>query len=296
MKIEEIQNLNCGKILNNESLKKYTTYRLNETVKLMIFPETLDQLIKLLNYIKKNNLKYKILGGGANLIFDGNYDGIIIKLDNFKNLEIKDNEVIVGCGYPIIKLALKTADIGLSGLEFAAGIPGTIGGTIYNNAGAYKSDMGYIVSDVTVITPNLEIKKIENKNLNFHYRTSFFKENNGYVILSSTLKLKYDDKNKIMDIIESRKTRRMESQPLEYPSAGSVFRNPENDYAGRLIEEIGYKGKNISGAEVSLKHANFIINKCNATGKDIIQLINEIKTLVKEKYDIDLILEQEIVR
>ena len=156
--------------------------------------------------------------------------------------------------------------------------------------------MGYIVEEVLVITPELEIKKLYNRDLNFHYRTSFFKENKGYIILQATIVLKRGKKDAIMAVIEDRKKRRLMSQPLDFPSAGSVFRNPVNNFAGKLIEDIGYKGKNEGGAKVSEKHANFIINTGDATGKDIIKLIEEIKEKVKKEYDIDLILEQEIVR
>lgn len=248
------------------------------------------------DYIKKNNLKYKIIGGGSNLIFDGDYDGILIRLDKFDHLKIEDTKIVVGAGYNLIRLALKCARNSLTGLEFATGIPGTVGGAIVNNAGAYKSDMGYIVEEVLVITPELEIKKLYNRDLNFHYRTSFFKENKDYIILQATIVLKRGKKDAIMAVIEDRKKRRLMSQPLDFPSAGSVFRNPVNNFAGKLIEDIGYKGKNEGGAKVSEKHANFIINTGDATGKDIIKLIEEIKEKVKKEYDIDLILEQEIVR
>jgi len=181
-------------------------------------------------------------------------------------------------------------------MEFATGIPGTVGGAIFNNSGAYKSDMGYIVESVLVLTPSLELKRIYNKDLDFHYRTSFLKNNPEYICLEANIILKNGDKEEIKNIIEDRKKRRLMSQPLEYPSAGSVFRNPTDLFAGKLIEDIGYKGKKIGGAMVSEKHANFIINIDGATGKDIIRLIDEIKQKVKEKYNVELVLEQEIVK
>jgi UDP-N-acetylmuramate dehydrogenase len=156
--------------------------------------------------------------------------------------------------------------------------------------------MGYIVKKVKVLTPNLEIKELYNKDLDFHYRTSFFKKNSGYIILEVTINLKKGDKKEILEIINDRKKRRLESQPLEFPSAGSVFRNPKDLFAGKLIEDLNLKGYQIGGAQVSEKHANFIINVGNATGKDIVGLINYIKEKVKEKYQIDLVLEQEIVK
>lgn len=294
--IAELKKLKCGKIYEDVDLKKITSYKLKGKVKCVIIPNDQKGLINLFDYIKKNNLKYKIIGGGSNLIFDGDYDGILIRLDKFDHLKIEDTKIVVGAGYNLIRLALKCARNSLTGLEFATGIPGTVGGAIVNNAGAYKSDMGYIVEEVLVITPELEIKKLYNRDLNFHYRTSFFKENKDYIILQATIVLKRGKKDAIMAVIEDRKKRRLMSQPLDFPSAGSVFRNPVNNFAGKLIEDIGYKGKNEGGAKVSEKHANFIINTGDATGKNIIKLIDEIKEKVKKEYDIDLILEQEIVR
>ena len=285
-----------GKLLENISLEKYTSYKLKGNISYLVIPDNLDNLINLIKYLKEKNMKYKIIGGGSNLIFEGDYDGVLIKLDKFNNLKIEDTKIVVGSGYNLMALALKTCRLGLEGLEFATGIPGTVGGAIINNSGAYKSDMGYVVESVTVLTPELEVKKMYNKELQYHYRDSFFKHNLGYVILDATIILKKGNKDKILEIVEDRKKRRIMSQPLEYPSAGSVFRNPPDNYAGKLIEDIGYKGKNIGGAMVSVKHANFIINTGNAKGTDIIKLISEIKSLVKEKYNIELILEQEIVR
>lgn len=288
--------LKIGKIYENVALKTLTSYKLSGIAKKVIIPSSMEELINLIKYVKENNLKHKVIGGGTNLIFDGDYNGILIKLDKFDDLKIKNNIVTVGSGYLLQKLAIKTCKMGLTGLEFATGIPGTVGGACSNNAGAYNSDMGYVVSSVTVLTPNLEIKKMQNKELNYHYRTSFFKENKDYIILEAKINLKKGNKEDIMNIVLDRRKRRIESQPLDFPSAGSVFRNPLNNYAGKLIEDIGYKGKKIGGAMVSMKHANFIVNSGEATGKDIIKLINEIKEKVKEKYDIDLILEQEIVK
>lgn len=283
------------KINENVNLSKFTTYRLNVNAAYVAYPENVDELIKLIKYLKDNSIKYKILGGGANLIFTKDYDGVLIKLDHFDKLEIKDTKVTVGAGYNLIKLATKLCRMGLTGIEFATGIPGTVGGAIFNNSGAYKSDMGYIVESIKVLTPDLEIKKLYNHDLNYHYRTSFLKENPGYVCLEATIILKHGNKDEILEVIEDRKKRRLMSQPLEFPSAGSVFRNPKDNFAGKLIEDIGYKGKEVGGAKVSEKHANFIINYNNATGEDIVKLINEIKENVKKQYDIDLVLEQEIV-
>ena len=194
-----------------------------------------------------------------------------------------------------MKLAYEVSKMGLSGLEFATGIPGTVGGAVFMNAGAYKTDMGYIVSSIRVLTPDLEVKELFNSDLDFHYRTSFLQNNPDYICLDANLVLKRGDKKEIMDLIESRKQRRLLTQPLEFPSAGSVFRNPPDDFAGRLIEECNLKGYRIGGALVSPKHANFIVNVDNAKAQDIRDLIFKVKEIVKEKQGVDLIIEQEFV-
>lgn len=288
--------MKIGKIMDNVPLKNLTSYKLSGIASKVIFPSNVPELIELMKYIRKNHLKYKVIGSGSNLIFDGDYNGILIKLDKLDHLTIKNCEITVEAGYLLKKLALKACRLGLTGLEFATGIPGTVGGACSNNSGAYNSDMGYIVKSLKVLTPSLEIKIMENKELDYHYRTSFFEKNPEYIILEENIQLKKGNKQEILEIVEDRKKRRIASQPLEYPSAGSVFRNPTNNYAGKLIEDIGYKGKQKNDAMVSEKHANFIINKGNASGRDIIELINEIKEKVKQTYDIDLYLEQEIVK
>jgi len=294
--IKDIKNLHIGKVIENYELKDHTTYKVGGKAICAVIPEDENKLITLLSYLRENNIKYKVLGNGSNVIFNNSgYNGVIVKLDNFNHLNIINNKIIVGAGYPLNKLALRVSRLGFTGMEFAAGIPGTVGGAVYMNAGAYKSDMGYILTSIKVLTPDYEIKVMKNKELDFHYRSSFLQNNKDYICLEATITLIKGNSDEIIEIINERKKRRVETQPLEYPSAGSVFRNPEGDFAGRLIEEIGYKGKSIGGAMVSEKHANFIINTGNATGEEIKKLINEIKNKVKEKYNIELKVEQEFV-
>lgn len=293
--IKELKKRKCGKVIENIALKDYTTYKLKEKGTVLVEPENKEELIHLLEYIKENKLSYKIIGGGSNLIFQRDYDGVLIRLNAFDDLKISDTKVQVGAGYPTLKLALKLSRMGYTGLEFATGIPGTIGGAIFNNAGAYGSDMGYIVESILVITPELKIKRMYNRDLDFHYRTSFLKQHPDYICLEANLVLKKGNKEEIMEIIEDRKKRRLMSQPLEFPSAGSVFRNPNDVPAWKLIEDVGLKGYQVGGAKVSEKHANFIVTDGNASGKDIVEIIHTIQKKVKEKYQIDLILEQEIV-
>lgn len=294
--IKEINELHVGKVLEDYELKEHTTYKVGGRAICAVVPEDEKKLITLLSFFKEKNIKYMVLGNGSNVIFnDSGYNGVIIKLDNFNYLNIINNKIVVGAGYPLNKLALRVSRLGFTGMEFAAGIPGTIGGAVYMNAGAYKSDMSNIITSIKVLTPDYEIKTMNNKELDFNYRTSFLQKNKDYICLEATITLMKGNSEEIMEIINERKKRRVETQPLEYPSAGSVFRNPEGDFAGRLIEEIGYKGKSIGGAQVSLKHANFIINTGNATGEEIKELINDIKNKIKEKYNIELKAEQEFV-
>lgn len=294
--IKEIINLEVGTVLENINLKEYTTYKVGGVALGLVSPKDVEGLIILLKFLRDNNIKHKILGKGSNLIFsEKGYNGILIKLDSLDNLEIKGNEITVGAGYSLVKLATRLSRMGYTGLEFATGIPGTIGGAVFMNAGAYKSDMGYIVKSVKVLTPRYRVVEMTNYDMDFHYRTSFLQKNPEYICLETTIILKKGNPEEIQLLIDDRKKRRLESQPLEYPSAGSVFRNPEGDYAGRLIEEIGYKGYRIGGAEVSNKHANFIINIGDASGDDVKKLIIEIKSIVKEKYGIELKVEQEFV-
>lgn len=283
-----------GKTLYNVPIKDYTTYKLDGIIKMVVYPDDLEKLKDLLKYLKENAIKHMVIGNGSNLIFKEDYDGVIIKLDNFKGLEIKDNIVRVEAGYNLMKLAIKTANLGLSGLEFAAGIPATIGGAVYMNAGAYKEDMSLVISEITVLDDNLNIRVLKNEDLDFSYRYSLLQKSN-LICLDATLVLKHGDKQKSLDLIYDRKRRRIESQPLDFPSAGSVFRNPDGKFAGELIESLGLKGKSVGDAVVSEKHANFIVNMGKAKGKDVMKLIKMIQDEVKENYDVKLKVEQEFV-
>lgn len=296
MNTKKLRKLRIGKVMENVCMSNNTTYRAGGICKHMVLPRNKECLIKLIKYLRSNNIKYKIIGNGSNLLFSDNiYNGVLIRLDKIDNYKIEDTIVKAEAGCDLLTIAYKSADAGLTGLEFATGIPGTIGGAIYMNAGAYKSDMGYVVSEVEVLTPKLEIKKLYNKDLDFHYRSSFLQKNKDYICLEATIVLKKGNKKVIKDIIAERRKKRLMTQPLNFPSAGSVFRNPPDDFAGRLIEECNLKGYKIGDAMVSEKHANFIVNIGKATGKDIHDLILYVKSEVYKKFKIDLLIEQEFV-
>ena len=280
----------------NASLKKYNTYRIDATCKGLVFVHSVNELIELLKKLKDSNIDYIILGNGSNIILASDYyDKVIIKLDKLNNITFNDNIVKVESGYPLPKLSLEILKHNLTGLEFAAGIPGLVGSSVAMNAGAYNKSMADVVKEITILDEDLNIRVLKNSELKFRYRDSLLKENKKLIVLEVTLELEHGDILEAKELIETRRQRRISTQPLNYPSSGSVFRNPEGMHAGELIEKCNLKGYNINGAEISEKHANFIINKDNCNGSDIISLINLIKDKVKEKYNIELILEQEII-
>ncbi len=294
---EQLKNLNCGEIIFDVSLKKYNTYNIGGMALALIMPNNIDDLKTIISFAKEKNLRIKIIGNGSNLVFsDKYYEMLLINLKNFNNIEINENIIKAGSGVNLMKLAYKVSKLGLTGLEFATGIPATVGGAIYMNAGAYNNDMSNVLLSATILTDDLEIIEFTNSDFNFSYRYSNLQDKTNYICLDATFKLEYGNREEILTLIEDRKNRRINSQPLEYPSAGSVFRNPSSDiYAGKLIEDLGLKGKKIGGAMISDKHANFIINYDNASGDDIKKLIIETKMQVYEKYGIDLKIEQEFV-
>ena len=279
------------------SLKNYNTYRLNTIAKFIVFPKSIEELQIILKYLKDNNIKHYLLGNGSNVIFSMDYyDGVIIKLDNINKITYNDNIVTAEAGCLLIKLSLDTIEKGLTGMEFSTGIPGCVGASVAMNAGAYNSDISKILKEATILTPNNEIVIMKNKELEFEYRDSFIKKNKDYIILSATFELEKGNIEEMKVLVEERKKKRIASQPLDMPNAGSVFRNPEDNYAGALIETANLKGYNINGAEISTKHANFIVNKGGARGKDIVSLIEKIQKEIKEKNNIELKLEQIIVK
>ncbi len=295
--IQKIKELNIGKVEESVSMSQHTTYRVGGNALGLVFPRNVACLVKLVRFLQRENILYKVIGNGSNLLFsDDFYDGILIQLSELDSIEFFGrNKVRVGAGYSLIKLCMMAAKKGYTGLEFASGIPGSVGGSVFMNAGAYKSDMGYVVERVKVLTPDLKIIYLENKEMNFHYRTSFLQKHPDYICLEVILQLHKGRRDAIEEVMRERRQRRMDSQPLEYPSAGSVFRNPEGNFAGKLIEDVGLKGKKIGGAMISEKHANFVVNYDHATASDIKQLIDLAHDEVYHQYGISMKVEQEFV-
>ena len=283
--------LNKYGILKKEfNLKNHNTYKIESICKYFIIVNNINNLKELIKYLQEKNIKYFIIGNGSNIILPMYYDGVVIKLD-LNEINYNKDILEVGASLMLNKIALDSVSKGYKGLEWASGIPGTVGGSTVNNSGSFGSEIFDYIIKLDVLKDN-KIITLNKEDINYSYRCTNLKK---YIILKVYFKLEKGNKEKLLSLIQERTEKRKASQPNK-PSAGSVFRNPEGDYAGRLIEESGLKGREIGGAKISNKHANFIVNNKNATSNDIITLINLIKVTIKEKYNIDLILEQEIIK
>ena len=285
-----------GEVLERVSLKDYNTYKIGGIAKYIVKPYYLDNLIKLIDYLNDKNIKYFVLGSGSNVILpDEDYDGCIILLSNLRCIGIENNTVTVEAGISLNLLIMSLIDSNLGGLENLYGIPGTLGGAIRGNAGCHGSEISDTIESVTYLE-NGNINTVTKSECEFSYRNSLFKNSNNKIILSAEFKLSSGNKEEMLEIIKNHQRKRLDSQPLNYPNAGSVFKNPKGEFAGKLIEDLGLKGYHIGDAYISEKHANFIVNKGNATSKDIISLIQYIKNKVNQNYNIELELEQEIIK
>jgi UDP-N-acetylmuramate dehydrogenase len=284
-----------GELKEEVSIKTLTSFRIGGIAKYVVYPNDLNSLKQILTIISENNYPYKIWGMGSNILAsDDYYTGIIIKLDKLLNkIEINDNTVLVGAGVSLINLAYKTCLLGYSGFEYATGIPGSVGGALYMNAGAYKHDTYEILKRVHVLR-NGKFEWLDKNEIQFSYRHTSFSEQKDWIILEAEFNLLKGSMSDIQRIVNDRKERRMKSQPLNLPSAGSVFRNPDAISAWQIIDEVGLRGKKIGGAMISDIHSNFIVNFDNAKAQDVLDLIVLAKTLVKERMNIELIPEIEL--
>lgn len=286
---------NFGVLKENISIKTLTSFRIGGIAKYVFYPNSLVNLKESIIYLKNNNIKYKIWGMGSNILAsDDEYDGVIVKLDEtLKEIEINDTNVVVGAGFSLIALAYKTCQLGLSGFEYATGIPGSVGGALYMNAGAYKHDTYEILNRIYVLKDN-DFVWMSKDDIQYSYRHTSFCEHKDWIILKAEFTLNKEDASAIEKIVNDRKQRRMQTQPLNMPSAGSVFRNPDGYFAWQIIDEIGLRGKQIGGAMFSLVHSNFIVNIDNAKATDVYELIQYAISLSKEKININLIPEVEL--
>lgn len=281
-------------IIIDEAMSKHISFKVGGNADIFVKVYSLEEIKSILKIVSENNIPLFVLGNGTNiLVRDEGFRGIVLQV-KLENIEINDTEVIVGSGVKNAVLAKKLTDNSLTGFEFASGIPGTIGGAIKMNAGAYGGEMKDIVSEVTYLDYNCNVHTISNSECEFSYRHSKFFDEKA-IILEVKLKLEKGNKseieNKVKELLEQRK----EKQPLEYPNAGSTFKRGEGFITAKLIDECGLKGYSIGGAQVSEKHAGFIVNKNNATASDILELIKYVQKKVKEKTGEDIKLEIEVI-
>lgn len=277
------------RMLFDEPMSKHTTFRVGGDAACMILIEQEGELLKLVPYLNQIEHEYFILGNGSNLLVgDKGYRGIVIKLgEGMNRIEIEENHIRVQAGALLSRAASAARDAGLSGLEFAAGIPGSIGGGVVMNAGAYDSEMRQITESVKVMDKEGKILILDNDTMEFGYRTSIIK-NRPFIVLEVTLCMQPGEKEEIQAKMDELMEKRKSKQPLNYPSAGSTFKRPEGHYAGKLIMDAGMRGYRIGGAQVSDKHCGFIVNTGKATAADVKEVIEEVQARVKERFHITL--------
>lgn len=282
-----------GTVSLDKTFKQLTTIKVGGKIAIVFEPINIKALIEGIEIIKRYNYQFKIFGNGSNMLCsDKDYNGVIIKLNNLNHYEINDDELYAEAGAPIITIANFAINNGLSGLQFATGIPAFTGGAIYMNAGAYNESISDVIEQVLVYKDKRLIW-LSKKDLDFQYRKSIFQNRKDWIIIAVNFKLNPDEVDRLKQISVNRNKRRWESQPIKYPNFGSVFRNIEGYQVWKLVDELNLRGKQIGGAQVSEKHSNFIVNKDNALASDVDKLIKLVQEKAKTKNDIDLKLEVE---
>ena len=284
------------RIYLNEPMSKHTSFKIGGPADIYVRANNLEELKYIIEIANRERIPTTVIGNGSNLLVkDSGIRGIVVKVD-FKDIEfLQYDKVKVGAGVLLSKIANEAYNKGLSGLEFASGIPGTIGGAIKMNAGAYGMEFKDIIVSTKYLDKALELHEINNKEHDFKYRYSRFNKSNGEIIISTILQLKEEEKETIKTKMEENNKSRREKQPIDFPSGGSTFKRGDGYITAKLIDECGLKGINVGDAYVSEKHAGFIVNKGNATAKDVLKLIDMVKTKVKEKFNIDIELEIEVL-
>ena len=274
----------------NELMSRHTSFKIGGPAEIFAMPCTIEDLCKVVSLSIDCNVPYFILGKGSNiLVSDDGIKGVVVSCENLNRIEINGNTIICDCGASLTRCASEAKNASLAGLSFAYGIPGSIGGAVYMNAGAYGGQISDVLVSSTYFNPKTkQICTCVGEDHKFGYRESIYKENPDWIILSAEFKLTEGDQDKIKAEMDDFMDRRRSKQPLEYPSAGSTFKRYPGHFTGQLIEESGLKGKMIGGAQVSEKHAGFIINKSNATSKDVKELINFVKSTIKSNYGFEI--------
>ncbi|PEC21169.1 UDP-N-acetylmuramate dehydrogenase [Bacillus cereus] len=295
--VNELIKANVGRVLVNEPLARYTTMKIGGPADILIVPKHVTGIEKTLQLVKKYKTKWTVIGRGSNLLVsDQGIEGVVIRLgEGLDHLEVENHRVRVGGGYPLIKLSTLLSRQGLAGLEFASGIPGSVGGAVYMNAGAHKSDISNILSKALILFENGTIEWLMNREMEFSYRTSVLQTKRPGVVLEAEFQLQVGERGEIVRNMQKNKDYRRETQPWNHPCAGSVFRNPTPYFAGHLIEKAGLRGYRIGGAQISEMHGNFIINTGGASAQDVLSLIALIKHTIKDEFGVDMHTEVEII-
>ena len=287
--LEELEDVLEKKDIDiDEPMKNHTSFRVGGPADILVTPKEFDQVGKVIKICNKYNIHYYIIGNGTNLLVrDGGIRGIVIKLTKLNNITNKENIIVADSGTSLIGVSRMALSKSLTGMEFACGIPGSVGGALAMNAGAYNGEISQVVESAIVVDKSGNIKRLNKDELELGYRMSAILKY-GYTVLQVSFKLIDGDLTKIRSRMDDLTRRRTEKQPLEFPSAGSTFKRPEGTFAPKLIQESGLKGVNVGDAEVSTKHSGFIINKGEAKASDILKLIAIVQSTVKEKFNIDL--------
>ncbi len=273
----------------NEPMKQHTTFRIGGRADYFVSPTETEQIRKIIELCRQENMPWYVIGNGSNLLVsDHGFRGVIIRLfKNYAGLRIEGEQIFVQAGALLSRTANAALQEGLTGFEFAAGIPGTIGGALVMNAGAYGGEMKDVTESVTVLTLEGEILTLKREELEMGYRTSLIARK-GYLVLEAVLRLTRGDQEQIKEKMADLRQRRISKQPLEYPSAGSTFKRPQGYFAGKLIMDAGLRGFQIGGAQVSEKHCGFVINTGNATAEDVLELIRQVSAKVKAREGVAL--------
>ncbi|MBZ5748706.1 MULTISPECIES: UDP-N-acetylmuramate dehydrogenase [Metabacillus] len=293
----DLKKADIGKVKENEPLSKHTTMKIGGPADLFFEPNNQEALSKALRIINNYGVKWRAIGRGSNLLVaDKGIEDVVIKLGSgMDDFELSGETLTVGGGYSIVRLATTISKMGFSGLEFASGIPGSIGGAVYMNAGAHGSDMSKILVKAHILFADGTIEWLTNEEMEFSYRMSILQEKKPGICIGAVLKLEKGERADIVAVMQKNKDYRKDTQPWNFPCAGSIFRNPLPKYAGQLVEDAGLKGYQIGGAKISDMHGNFIVNAGGATSKDVLDLIDFIKKTIYDKYAIMLETEVEII-
>ena len=291
---EKLRNcLDKGTVLKDEMMKKHITFRVGGPADYFVVPKTVKEVCDVVNLCRNDNIPYYIIGNGSNLLVgDKGYRGVVIQMfKELSTLEVNENRIKAQAGCRLSQIANEALKAGLGGFEFAAGIPGTLGGAVIMNAGAYGGEMKDVLDNVTVLTKDGKVEILKKEELGLGYRRSRIADD-GDIVLEAEIVLREKEQDEIKAVMDDLRERRVSKQPLEYPSAGSTFKRPEGYFAGKLIQDAGLRGFSVGGAQVSEKHCGFVINKGEATAEDIIHLIHSVTEKVKE--DTGITLEPEV--